>query len=140
MDEIFLLIQARLADQVKVLTIIDMDWGQLETQEETYPVTFPCALIDIPDVVWEKTGVTKQPGTVTVRVKVAINMLDDTHFSSGTVNDAVARLQVARDSDNALKLYLAGSFTQLDRTHTRQYNLPGAIKVVETEYETVIQD
>ena len=45
MEELFNLIQTAVADGMLELTLVDEDYGQLQTDEDTYPVTFPCVLI-----------------------------------------------------------------------------------------------
>jgi hypothetical protein len=136
MEEIFLALQEKIATEVIELTLVDMDWGQLETEEETYPVTFPCCLIDVPETEYKKTGISQQPGVTTVRVKVAVDMLHDTHNTSETAQSAISRLAVAKSVHEAINLFTSEGFSKLIRARTRRYNLPGAIKVTEFEYET----
>jgi hypothetical protein len=35
----------RMAENMQELSIVDEDYGQLETSDDTYPVTFPALLI-----------------------------------------------------------------------------------------------
>jgi len=140
MDEIFLALLQKIADEVQELREVDMDWGQLETQEETYPIDFPCCLIDISNVAWEQTGVPFQTGLATVKLKIAVNMLDDTHFSGGKFQNAVNRLAVVKSVHNTVNLFRDEGFSKLVRSNTRRYNMPGGIKVTELEYETAISE
>ena len=51
MEDIFLAIQERIALKMPELSLVDEDYGQLVTEEDTYPVTFPCVLISTIDAV-----------------------------------------------------------------------------------------
>lgn len=50
MEQLFNEIQRVAAEGMPQLLLVDEDYGQLETAEETYPVTFPCVLINIRDI------------------------------------------------------------------------------------------
>lgn len=56
MEEIFIAIQERIALQMPELSLVDEDYGQLVTEEDTYPVTFPCVLISTIDTDWTDIG------------------------------------------------------------------------------------
>ena len=45
MDELLLKIMQHIDAAMPELSLVDEDYGQLETQEDTYPVTFPCVLV-----------------------------------------------------------------------------------------------
>ena len=45
MEQFLLLMLRHIAEQLPELSLIDEDTGQLETGEDTYPVTFPCVLV-----------------------------------------------------------------------------------------------
>ena len=72
---------------------IDEDYGQLESQEDQYPVVFPCVLIGMGDTEWQpmanRPGV--QQGKTSVTLKLAIDCYDDTHIGSTTEEDRRAR-------------------------------------------------
>ena len=69
---------------------IDEDYGQLESQEDQYPVVFPCVLVGMGDTEWlpmaNRPGI--QQGKTSVTLKLAIDCYDDTHVGSTT--EAVA--------------------------------------------------
>ena len=61
MEELFNLIQTAVADGMLELTLVDEDYGQLQTDEDTYPVTFPCVLISVDKVDWETITSVERP-------------------------------------------------------------------------------
>ena len=134
MEEIFLAIQAKL-ETVTGLATIDMDWGQLDEPQDSYPVLFPCALVDIAEVQWTKTGVKAQPGTVQVKLSIGIDILHDTYSGSRTVAIALARMQPAKLAHEAVNLITGTRFSKLIRINTSYKNMYG-IKVVVVTYET----
>ena len=77
--ELFKDIADRLKDQVPELKWIDMEWGQLEIPEESYPVQFDCALISFPDIPWEQLGLNVQEGLVQILIRIGVDLYSDTH-------------------------------------------------------------
>ena len=91
MEELFNLIQTAVADGMLELTLVDEDYGQLQTDEDTYPVTFPCVLISVDKVDWETVTDDYQRGTAQITVKLCIDCFDDTHYTSGTAGGGTYR-------------------------------------------------
>ena len=138
METLFLSIQQKIADSVPELRLIDEDYGQLNTEEDTYPVTFPCALIQVEEINWQELGGGKQKGTATVRIKLAIDCYDDTHHTSGTSHKAVERLRFYSKLHEVIHLFKADTFTPLKRIKSVFYSLPGNIKVYEGIYTCAV--
>ena len=84
MEAIFTSILNLINREMPELSLVDEDYGQLETAEDTYPVTFPCALIGNMEADWEEIGMGTQKGVVTLTARLAIDCYDDTHIDSGT--------------------------------------------------------
>lgn len=65
------------------LSYIDEEYGQVEfldyEDRDTYPVTFPCVLVDCQGEQWAQAGDGMQKGVATVNVNVYIDCYDDTH-------------------------------------------------------------
>ncbi|MEE3485091.1 MAG: hypothetical protein VZQ98_12310 [Bacteroidales bacterium] len=65
------------------LSYIDEEYGQVEfldyEDRDTYPVTFPCVLVDCQGEQWAQVGDGMQRGVATVNVNVYIDCYDDTH-------------------------------------------------------------
>ena len=53
-------------EQMPSLSLVDEDYGQLEAIDkedmQTYPVTFPCVLIDMPETEWSNLSGKSQKG------------------------------------------------------------------------------
>ena len=143
METLFNDIQQRIADSFPQLSLIDEDYGQLEaieTAEDTYPVTFPCALIHIPEVIWDNLGGGSQRGTASVTIRLAIDCYHDTHSGSGTENKAADRMQFAQEIHRKLQGFRSGSCSPLIRKKTNDYSRPHGIKIYETLYQCAIND
>lgn len=152
METLFLSLQKRVADTMPEIVLVDEDYGQLNTDEDTYPVTFPCVLIQLEEINWQELGSGKQKGAATVRVKLAIDCYDDTHHTSGTAHKAAERMRLYKKMHNQLNLFKGGilkdennvvvdkHFTPLKRLKSVFYSLPGAIKVYEAIYSCQVLD
>lgn len=135
MEDIFLAIQELIALQMPELSLVDEDYGQLMTEEETYPVTFPCVLISTIDTNWTDISIGVQKGDCNITVKLVIDCYDDTHYASGTADKIRERLQM----NNRLYTLLQGfrnakEMSPLKRVKSTDYALPGGKKAYETAF------
>lgn len=146
MQQLILQLLQHIANQFPNLSFVAEDCGQLETQEDTYPVTFPCVLIGNTDVDWEdlnEGGGDAQRGTATITVRLAFDCYDDVHVGSTQEASIAERLQLAHDTHSSIQ---GISFTEcpdvcpLSRVKSRDYTLPGNIKVYETIYGFTVHD
>lgn len=143
MDEIFINIMERIAGNMPDLSLIDEDYGQLEmsAEEDKYPVTFPCVLIGNIDADWRDLGLGNQKGAALITVRLAIDCYDDTSFASGTYDKVRVRRQMDRKLYKVLQRFKSSQCaTPLVRVKSRDYALPGYIKVFETTYAFNIND
>lgn len=89
------------------LSYIDEEYGQVDILDDetrdTYPVTFPCVLVDCQGEVWSEAGRDMQEGTATVNVNIYIDCYDDTHAGSTTTGKAEARMGLVRDVTELLQ-------------------------------------
>lgn len=141
MEQIFISILECISREMPELLLVDEDYGQLETEEDTYPVTFPCALVGNMETDWEDIGLGTQKGIVTLTVRLAIDCYDDTHIGSNTTDKVAQRLRMA----NRLYAVLQDSqYSQnmglMYRTKSRCYSLPGMIKVYEYVFQFELHD
>lgn len=141
MEDIFITIMERIAQEVPELSHIDEDYGQLEFNEDTYPVTFPCVLIGNMDSDWNDIGMGAQNSETTITVRLAIDCYDDTHYSSGTYEKIRDRKLLANKVYKALQCFEpTDNASELVRIKSRDYPISGGIKVYETTYEFTIHD
>lgn len=145
MEQLFNDIQKQIAEKMSdTVSLIDEDYGQLEALingEDQYPVTFPCVLISIPETIWENLKGNLQHGKTTVTVRLAFDCYDDTHYGSTQEQHAAERMHLAARLNRALHGWrFDGCATVLVRRASRQFSLPGGIKVYEMEYTTTEAD
>ena len=105
MQQLLLLLLQPIAQQFPYLSFVAEDCGQLETQEDTYPVTFPCVLIGNTDTDWQdlEEGGDSQRGTATISVRLAIDCYEDVHIGSTQEASIAERLQMAKDIHKAIR-------------------------------------
>lgn len=143
MDEIFINIMERIAACMPDLSLIDEDYGQLEmsAEDDSYPVTFPCVLIGNIDADWRDLGLGNQKGAALITVRLALDCYDDSSFGSGTYDKVRDRRQMDLKLYKTLNRFKsARCATPLVRVKSRDYVLPGYIKVFETSYAFTIND
>ena len=143
MEEIFINIMERIAGGMPELSLIDEDYGQLEmsAEEDRYPVTFPCVLIGNIDADWRDQGLGNQKGAALITVRLAVDCYDDTSFESGTYDKIKDRRQMDLKLYKTLQRFKsARCATPLVRVKSRDYALPGYVKVFETTYAFTIND
>lgn len=146
METLFNQIQTRLAENIDWLNEnVDEDYGQLEMlyrddeDSDTYPLTFPLVLIDLPETRWTTFGGTfgkVQSGTQTVSVRLALDCYDDTHYTSGTADKAAERAALVHELHSLLQGWMPeGNSSPLNRTGSRSQTMVKGIKVYELTYE-----
>lgn len=145
MEQLFNDLQRQIAEKMgSSVSLIDEDCGQLEdlaSGTDRYPVTFPCVLIGIPETAWETLKGNLQHGKTTVVIRLAFDCYDDTHYGSTQEQHAAERMALARQLNSALHGWrFDGCATVLLRRASRQFSLPGCIKVYEMEYTTTVHD
>ena len=146
MEQLFNDIQSAIKDKLNDdVRLIDEDCGQLEALmngEDRYPVDFPAVLIGTPETKWENLHAqSEQRGTMMMRVRLAIDCYNDTHYGSGTEEKAIERMRLNAALTKALHgQRFNGCERKLMRVSSRNYALPGGIKVYETEYTTTVSE
>ena len=143
MEEVFITIMERIAHEMPELSLIDEDYGQLEmgANEDHYPVTFPCVLIGNTDSVWHDLGYGAQNSESTVTVRLAIDCYDDTSYASGTYDKVRGRQQMADKLYKTLQcMECSENASPLVREKSRDYALPGYVKVYEMTFSFTLHD
>ena len=146
MQQFLLLLLQHIAEQFPSLSLVAEDCGQLETDEDQYPVTFPCLLAGNTDINWENLTERgdSQRGTATITIRLAIDCYEDVHVGSTQEASIAERQQMAADIHADLQGLqfeeTAKTIWPLSRIKSRDYTLPGNIKVYETMYSFIIYD
>ncbi|MDR3266637.1 MAG: hypothetical protein LBT24_03605 [Tannerella sp.] len=141
MEEILIAILNRLQEKVAGLSLIDEDTGQLETEEDTYPITFPCVLVGNTDINWTDIGLGVQKGDTQLTVRLAIDCYDDTHIGSGTTEKIRDRQQLSNEVYKSLQGFRFNRYmAPMVRVKSRDYTLPGNVKVYEKVFKFYYHD
>lgn len=126
------------------LSMVDEDYGQLEAIDrediDTYPVTFPCVLIDIPETEWSNLNGKSQKGRAKVNVRLAIDCYDDTHYGSCTMEAILERYEMAETLHRLLQRFRPEDDGELIREKSRFYTWSHGIKVYEAQYSLSVTD
>lgn len=145
MEQLLLLLLQHISANFPNLSLVAEDCGQLETQEDTYPVTFPCVLVGNTDIDWEDLDddpENGQSGKATITLRLAIDCYDDVHIGSTQEYTIYERQQLASSIHEAIQGITFDECPDvwpLSRAKSRDYTLPGNIKVYETIYRFTIQ-
>lgn len=134
-----------IGDNMPCISYIDEDYGQLEMidQEtpETYPLTYPCVLVDGGNVDWSNTGNSGQLGLITVKTRLILDCYDDTHYRSGMLEAVKRRAELAKTLHKLVKgFHPDKSLSDFIRINSRTYTYSHGIKVYETAYTTEIKE
>lgn len=141
MEQLFYNIQQHIAVNMPTVNTIDEDYGQLQTDEDTYPVIFPCILINAEQTEWESLSGQVQRGKCTVVISLGIDCYDDTQYGSGTEEKVIERQRMAVNLNKLLHCKkIEGAAGPLIRKRSRNYSLPGGIKVYEMRYEVTVAE
>lgn len=145
MEQFLLLLLRHIAEQHPQLSLVAEDCGQLETQEDTYPVTFPCVLVGNADIAWSDICEQNysQSGEGTITVRLAFDCYDDVHIGSGqedSIADRQQQLAALHKTIQGLEFDECDNVWPLSRIKSTDYTLPGNIKVYENTYSFTVKD
>ncbi len=140
MEQLLLFLMQTIFQQFQLENlVIDEDCGQLDAIAQgldQYPVTFPCVLLGDSEVVFRDVKEPAQRGTLTMTVRLAFDVYDDTRLGSGQEQSIADRLEANTRLTEILNgLQLPDSRDRLHRTLFRSYSMPHGVKVYETIYE-----
>ena len=145
MEELYISILERIQNEMPEIAYIDEDYGQLEgmdsENDDFYPVTFPCVLIGNAEADWKDIGMGTQAGQIQLTVRLGIDCYHDTHIGSGTTDKIRERMELAGKLYRTLQGYrFSGFMDEMVRIKSRDYTLPGNIKVYEIVFEFNFRD
>ncbi|MEG0807646.1 MAG: hypothetical protein RR410_04765 [Alistipes sp.] len=135
MEDLYVKIRERLTQELPEVSFIDEDCGQLVENEEGYPVTFPCVLIDVVTVDWQQNNGGTLRGRGSVIVKLAFDCYEDTHSGAYTDTELGRRMKLEQRLRQALHRYCFGAdYSPMLLTQSRFYTLYGLKKVYESTF------
>ena len=106
-----------------------------------YPVTFPCVLVGNTDINWTDIAPGVQKGEAQLTVRLAIDCYNDTHIGSGTTDRITERQRLSNKVYKTIQGFRVNRFfVALKRVKSRDYNLPGNIKVYEKVFTFYYHD
>ena len=106
-----------------------------------YPVTFPCVLVGNTDINWTDIAPGVQKGEAQLTVRLAIDCYNDTHIGSGTTDRIAERQRLSNKVYKTIQGFRVNRFFgALKRVKSRDYNLPGNIKVYEKVFTFYYHD
>lgn len=128
------------------LSYVDEEYGQVDILDDdsrdTYPVTFPCVLVDCQGEEWAEAGKDMQEGTATVNVNIYLDCYDDTHAGSTTIEEVSARLELVRSVtellqnwkplDNSRALMRTSTRTSTNNHGIKLYQITFSVRVFES--------
>jgi hypothetical protein len=145
MEELLIALLERISNKIPEISLIDEDCGQLEAledeNEDMYPVTFPCVLVGNTDINWTDIAPGVQKGEAQLTVRLAIGCYNDTHIGSGTTDRITERQRLSNKVYKTIQGFRVNRFFgALKRVKSRDYNLPGNIKVYEKVFTFYYHD
>ena len=144
MESLLLPIINHISQSFPEIPYVDEDYGQLEAIDndnvDTYPVVFPCVLINTDSVDWSSLSDKSQKGNAHICVRLCIDCYDDTHFASGTTEKIKERSELVHSLHEALQTYRPLSVGALIRTKSKFYTWSHGIKVYALYYDIDVDD
>ena len=125
MESLLLPIINYISQSFPEIPYVDEDYGQLEAIDndnvDTYPVVFPCVLINTDSVDWSSLSAKSQKGTAHICVRLCIDCYADTHFGSNTTDKIKERADLVHSLHAALQTYRPLAVGALVRTKSKFY-------------------
>lgn len=141
MKTIYTAVMARLKDKVPALRWIDLDTGQLETNDRP-PVAFPCALISISIASAKDVTDTIQECSARIKVRIAFDQPSKTDSATpaNILEKSLNPYDVIADTYAALQGYYTDNFDSLSRTRQDRENNRNGLFVYSLEFSTKFVD
>lgn len=137
MIDLFSEIQSRLAAEVPELQFIDLDCQQVERQNDSYPVQFPCVLINF-SADWKGKDV--QQGDTVVSFRIYQQVTEDTHHSSTQKAAAFTELGLINSIHSKIQNFKGTNFGNLLRIRTEREARADGYTCIIMNYKTTYND
>lgn len=148
MDIIYRSLVKRIKMQIPEIRWIDLDGGQLEFLDESYPVQFPAVFIDFRNIQYQQLSRNYQQGTVSIGVRVAFNIYEDFHGDSPDIEQAADRLKLLNKVYVALHGFSGliltdgedNHYSKLQRQSMQSERRSDGLKVYEITFQCAVRD
>ena len=141
---LFLLLQQRVQDNVPDITYIDQDLGQLNPDcEGTFPVTFPCLLIDFEDFSFRDLSENVQTAAGTILLKLGFSSYSSSGQSAPeeSKENALRYYDIEWSLHKTLQAWDPGdAYGHLDRQRTNTQTRNDLLRVREIRYSLAFED
>ena len=139
MDLLFNSISTKLKAEVPELRWIDWDFAQVDQQAP--PVSWPCCLIDFPNITYSDRGELAQMGETIVSLRFGFKVYERATSKTPQQykDQALEHLQILNKAQAALQGYEDEHFSALTRTSMSRQNLR-KWRIYTLQYSTVIYD
>ena len=144
-NDILTAIISRLAEKEPNLKYMDEDWGQLDYYQESPPVKFPCALLELQQANWINQSQKLQDGVLSISIRIADIKLSNTSYRApaGQKTSAAAIWLILENIHKALHGWRPQdnpSFGALTRISSRKVKRDDGIREFEVVYNTLCLD
>ncbi|MDB4497822.1 hypothetical protein N9251_00610 [Gammaproteobacteria bacterium] len=126
MENIIEKLISQLSENLSEIEQIKEDLGQIENQDNTFS-SYPCVLINIPEIIWDNTSTSNQIGHFSVSISLNINTIDnenklDPYHIMELIDKSLLGFQLNKNS------------TSLVRTKSEESNNTRGIKTYKNTY------
>jgi uncharacterized repeat protein (TIGR01451 family) len=145
-DILYAAIRDKIKQDLPAVKWIDLDSGQLDNPEQSYPFPFPAIFIDFPAIDWQDAGERMQDGQVQVSFRIAFRIYDETHGSApddsyDTFTKAMDALHLMTSIHAKLQGFSDGAtFNRLSRITTTTDRREDGLKVFNMVYACEARD
>lgn len=118
-------------------TWVDLDLGQLDGNDSPAP---EIVLIGFPNTQWTTLQDGRQQGDATIRVRIAMEFLEDSYVGSKTREKAIEKMQRVNDYHKRLQGLFSECFSPLERFQSGIETLDNGRRVFVLSYRCIITD
>ncbi len=106
--------------QGSAIQYIDLNKGQLNRPEETYPFPLPAVLVSFPNAPADHMTRYRLEQTFEIEVKVIMNEIQDTFIGATTLNNSLTRYDITNDVRNRLVFLSSEDFSAFHFTGEKE--------------------
>jgi len=138
--KIFLAIQSRINDKVTGLSLVDQDFGQLDSEDLLPGLTWPCLLIDMEDTSFSPLSDKAQIGECTILLRLAFGQVVEEDPEEEYSDMATAQYNLEHNIHLALQGYGTTDFGPLMRSSAATEKRDDGVRVRWLRYTAAFED